>query len=405
VIMLQGRSDEGSADRRPAGGRRLWRIVRHAFLSLRRRPGNALLIVFTISVAVGGNLVVLHAVRALWTSPSHIPDARRLVLLVRDGEGPGTDEGLAFTESRLRQLEEAHSQVFAGVAGQVATSGFYAGQKPALWLDGVGDGLEVAAVSTGYWRVVGIVVKGREFSAVDDAPGAEAVAIISDRVWRTAFQADPSVIGRLVKARPLPLRIVGVAPGGFHGIRHGEAFDVWIPAGLTQRFTRPGMTRPGPPSLLALARLRAGMTATEAERAFFGADRTGPYSTRGLSVVEASRVFGTADSPTIIAREGAALTLAGSLAGLLLVAACTTVLALIAMSYERRADEFAIRLMLGESPSQLAQSLAAEGVVLALVGAAGASAVAAMAWTIMPAVRSPARSWPQEQSSGNSTQS
>ena len=46
------------------------------------------------------------------------------------------------------------------------------------------------------WRVA---VIGRDFTAEDNRPGAEKVAILGDEIWRRDFGADPNIVGQSVQ--------------------------------------------------------------------------------------------------------------------------------------------------------------------------------------------------------------
>ena len=52
----------------------------------------------------------------------------------------------------------------------------------------------------------------------------DLVAVISDRLWRTRFDASPDAIGRALTLNGTPYRVVGVMPPGFH---YPDTIDVW----------------------------------------------------------------------------------------------------------------------------------------------------------------------------------
>lgn len=55
------------------------------------------------------------------------------------------------------------------------------------------------------------------------------VVVISHRVWRDLFNADPSAIGRTVRAYQRPMTLVGVAAKGFNDAQGGIGIDLWLP--------------------------------------------------------------------------------------------------------------------------------------------------------------------------------
>ena len=74
---------------------------------------------------------------------------------------------------------------------------------------------------------------GRGFAA-----GEEHAVVLSDALWREAFQSDPHVLGAPVTLNNEPYTVVGVMPAGFE---YPEArYRLWVPAdiskGLFQKF-------------------------------------------------------------------------------------------------------------------------------------------------------------------------
>ena len=87
------------------------------------------------------------------------------------------------------------------------------------------DGLYVSADTFSVLRVKPAL--GRDFSAADDRPGAEAVAIISSNIWKSRYAASRDVLGRKVSVNATtPATIIGVMPDGFRFI---DFTDVWLP--------------------------------------------------------------------------------------------------------------------------------------------------------------------------------
>src|SRR5262249_20442310 len=86
-------------------------------------------------------------------------------------------------------------------------------------------------VSGNYFAMFGIrPVAGRFFAAADDVPGAPLVAVMSDRIWRQRYGADPSVVGATFTFNDKPFTIVGITPPGFFGdTLRGTAPDFFLP--------------------------------------------------------------------------------------------------------------------------------------------------------------------------------
>ena len=99
---------------------------------------------------------------------------------------------------------------------------------PAVPLPGHRTTATVRPVSAGYFTVLGVRVKGREFVAADDAIGAEPVAVVSEHLLRRLGN-DRLPIGSVLQCGPVRLTIVGIAQGGFRGTELHTRDDLWIP--------------------------------------------------------------------------------------------------------------------------------------------------------------------------------
>jgi hypothetical protein len=202
--------------------------------------------------------------------------------------------------------------VFEAVAGQVLTSGNREGQAAHLLLHAPGGDVETLGVTPTYFHVLGQSILGRDFRRDDNQPGAEAVVIISDRLWSRAFGRRTDVIGTLAPAAPFPVRIIGVAPPGFEGVRRGERTDVWIPAALAARLSpAAATTNPEGGLTLLIGRLRPGQTPEAARQQLLDLVELPPGAPANyrseymekIQVVRVADVFGTPSSQTIVARR------------------------------------------------------------------------------------------------------
>lgn len=94
---------------------------------------------------------------------------------------------------------------------------------------------------------------GTGFLPEDDLPGMRRTpAVISDRLWRSYLNADPSVIGKTVAVNRTTFTIVGVVGPAFGGLE--RPVDPWLPlsavpatglvtsVGLNQREVTAGST-------------------------------------------------------------------------------------------------------------------------------------------------------------------
>jgi predicted permease len=291
------------------------------------------------------------------------------------------------------EIEAGTWTAFDGVAGQVATSGSFGVWRPSLQLDQVGREVETLGVTSLYFRVLGLPIRGRDLTQDDNRTGAEPVAVISDRLWATVFARHSAVLGFLAAATPFPLRIVGVAPAGFHGVRRGEDVDVWIPSRLVPRLAPAGAI--GIPEdalrMLTFGRLLPRDSVANAKQRFLAdtPDQRVGKARQKVQLVPLGRLFGTPDSRTLIVSEERTARLVAGVAGLVVLGGCATLMALVLVHYEQRRHELSVRLALGAGRARLVAELVRE--LGWLIAASSAAATAFSSWFLqgLPAVTLP----------------
>lgn len=86
----------------------------------------------------------------------------------------------------------------------------------------------------------------------------DAIAVISDRLWRQRYGADPEIVGRRLDSKDGDYTIVGVMPARFN---FPEDVDLWLR--LTWDLTQHSR---GAHFMEAVGRLKSGVTAEQASR-------------------------------------------------------------------------------------------------------------------------------------------
>ena len=192
--------------------------LRAASRRVSARPGYALLSVVVLALGLGATLFLLGAINGMMLKPLPFPEADRLVAVgwLPAGETLGVEGMDGEDYLRLKPELESYDTIATFSVATVNLSD----REGATRYQG-------AIVTHELFPMIGAApALGRGITAADDAPGAPLVVLLSDRVWRNDFGADPGVVGRAVRANSQPATIVGVMPPKF-------AFpfreEVWIP--------------------------------------------------------------------------------------------------------------------------------------------------------------------------------
>ena len=226
-------------------------------------------------------------------------------------------------------------------------------------------------VSADYFDLLGARPRlGRTFLRDEDRrPGGDSVVVISERLWRRRFGADPGIVGRVVELNRHPFTIVGVVPAPFRGAMPALAFDVWAPASMLWEVRNQRLEGRAARGWHNLARLRPGVSLAAANAAVEGRNAQLTQAYPDTNRDRRHRVVSLAECPYgAQAVMGPVLRLlqAVSLGVLLIVAVNVANLSLASASGRRK--EVAIQLSLGASRARLVRLLLAESLLLALAG-------------------------------------
>lgn len=198
----------------------LMQDVRFAMRTLWKSPTFTAVAVLALALGIGANSAIFTVVNSVVLEPLPFPHPERLSVIYTAVPGApvrfGMVEDAAFLE--FEKQNTTFEQVAAIAGGPTSLTGF-------------GEPIRInsQAVTEGFWPVLGVSpVLGRAFFPREQNADAH-VAILSDKLWRTHFSGDRSVIGRSVKLDGTPYTIIGVMPRGF---AFPANTDLWTRAGV-----------------------------------------------------------------------------------------------------------------------------------------------------------------------------
>src|SRR5438309_9473823 len=144
-------------------------------------------IVLILALGIGANTAVFSIVDAVLLRPLPYASAERLVR-VEESSTRRTLSGVPVQDYR-RWADRR--DIFENIAPYV---------RDTVTITGAGEPEQVIAVrSLGLFPLLGIPARlGRALIPSDDEAGTRNVAVLSDRLWRRRFHADPGAIGRAI---------------------------------------------------------------------------------------------------------------------------------------------------------------------------------------------------------------
>jgi predicted permease len=336
--------------------------IRYALRLMRRQPLFASLTIVTLALGIAASTGIFTTVDRLLLQPLPYPEPARLMAV---DEAPYT-----FANDRM----DVHPRVLS--LGVFTGAGLYA--EGGLNIDALEAPVRVGATlaSPGFFQAMAVQPQlGHVYTPEEDVPGANALAVISDGLWRRHFGADPEVLHRPLYVNQRAYRVVGVMPPGF---TFPGRTDVWIPVFADRQATGDAFA----PAVVA--RLSSGITREAAQAALARLDREQreragappPDPSELPTVTPLQDQLTSAVRPTL-------LLLAASV-GLVLLVSTTNVAGLLLARVSRRHPELVIRRALGGSRWRLTRLLCIEALTFAATAGLLGVACATLALRALP---------------------
>jgi predicted permease len=347
----------------------LWNDFRYAARRLAFTPGFTVTAILMIALGVGVNTGIFSVLNSIAVRELPAPDADELVSIHQliDGEGffrPMRGSRNMFSTSEYRLYRDS-TQSLSGILGFSLPQTVTLGKDSPREIDG-------AFVTCNYFSVLRQpLMLGPGFSADScESEGALPVVILGHDLWASAFEGDPSIIGREVLLNRQAFVVVGVAPEDVRGV------DIWkvaffVPISM-QPLLNPRLDtyREEASWLTLIGRRNAEATLDQvrAELALVAArlDQQQPPRRTALVVDRASVVSRPENREFVFAIGGVVM---GAF-GLVLLIACANVANLVLARAAGQARQIAVRLSLGASRGRIVQQLLAESSLIAIGGGA-----------------------------------
>lgn len=329
-----------------------------ALRRIRRRPLHSALVALTLGLGIGASLAIFAAVDAVLLRPLPYPGADRLVGISQSIPSLGGLR-LSYSDVAFRRVAQGHT---------LAAASAWNTHDVNLVNSASVRRLIVAQVSGTIFDVLRVSpALGRPFVPDEDVPTGPRVLVLSDWLWRSAFNADPDVIGRVASLEGEPYSIVGVLPASVSFPSREVA--AWEPLRLDTAAVNPYQNR-----YSVIARLQPAATLGEARTELtqlvraVGREYPGPHPGSALDPAgNLAEVRPLSDELVGDARPVVTLLLAGVL--LLLLLTCANVANLQLAAMIGRSGELAVLTAMGASRARLVLSAVLEGVILAGAGA------------------------------------
>jgi putative ABC transport system permease protein len=336
----------------------LWQDLRFAARSLRKAPGFTAVVVLVLAIGIGANSAMFSLVDAALVRPLPFSQSERLVMLWE--RPPSASRNRVSPLNFLDWSEQ--QQAFTAMA---AIAG---GGRTLTGSTGTAERIPGQAVTPRFFETLGVTaIAGQTFDPIE-VTRQPNVVVISERLWRTRFGGEPTLVGRPIALDGQPYTVIGVVPAGFQILFPADLWTPFVPRRSPEQRRQH--------YLQVVGRLKPGVTLDQAR-----ADMAGIGEEIARLWPDTNKGWGVTIEPLHDAIVGAdlrttSLVLAG-VVGFVLLMACANVANLLLARGLGRSREIAVRAALGCSRARIAGHLFAESLLLAIIG--GASGLA-LAW-------------------------
>jgi len=334
------------------------RDSRYSIRQLRKFPIFAVTAITILALGIGASTAVYSVAKAAIFAPLPFPSPDRMVLVFEAWLGerfqPGVSNLITVRPGVYQDWRE-HSHCFKSMAAVQHTQ--------ATIMDGdrasVADGL---LVDDDFFPTLGVPARlGRYLIPSDYGTNGSRAVVLADRIWRSRYNADRSIVGREITLNGAGYRVVGVMPPGFLPTGSGSDPQFWLPLrwdpATKYSFVLWGNR--------VYARLNDGVTVAQAQA------EMDTVATRMRAARAGDYTFGVIVAPLdkyLFAQHERMFALLLIAVGLVLLIACANVANLfLARALERR-REFAVRSALGASSATILRQVLVESLLTALGG-------------------------------------
>lgn len=326
--------------------------IRQALGQLRHSPGFSILAIVILGFGLAVTLYMFTVVKAYMLTPLPFPESDRIMHLERANPANGVDS-MEVTQHDFVDWREAQTSFESLAAFYTGTINLSDTELP--------ERFEGAFITPNAFEVIRAgALHGRALEPADAEPGAPPVIVLGYDVWLNRYNADPGIVGSVVRVNGVATTVVGVMPAGF---RFPATQEVWVPLkiDLAQFARGQGIT------LEVFGRLKPRVTTEQARAEFanIAAALAGRYK-ENEGVTAVIQPF----QHEYVGREARTIVSAMFVSVLfVLLIACANVANLILARTAARQKDIAVRAALGASRWRIMVHVLTESVVLASLGA------------------------------------
>lgn len=344
------------------------RELRLAARQLRKSPGFMATAVLTLAVGIGATTAIFTLVYDVLLRPLPFDHSGQLVMMQEIvAEFKDIYPTLPMNANHFNMWQQNSKTIQAMTVTGEGSVPLGMGAHPLQ--------VKMVNATSGFFAVFGVSPQlGRAFTAQEDVPGHDQVAVLMNDLWRTQFNSDPGILGKTIRLNGFEYTVIGVMPASFRLPYAGDEFhtgsdvgrptQVLVPMAFSKDLLAEDM---GDFNYYGVARLKPGVTLAQANAEINALEHRIQVSLPADDKATLSASLTPLQTELVGNNRKPLLILLAAVAGLLLVG-CMNITNLLLSRAVGQRQQLAVAAALGAKRGDLIRMAMRETAVLAIAG-------------------------------------
>ncbi|GHG67588.1 hypothetical protein GCM10010919_16380 [Alishewanella longhuensis] len=200
-----------------------------ALYALSKAKGYAATVVLTLGLTLGTLIAMFNLNYQILAAPLPYADEEQLVV----GSTAWLDKDGSVMYQRI--MPQTMLQLYTKPSDKLSDQALFGYSFVSMTLRDLPDTpqIQIGYTTPGFMRMYQMpLLLGRAFADAEEIGSHNAVAVLSEKIWRKHYNADPAMLGRRIRIGNVDFTVVGIAAAAFSEPRFigpSRTNDVWLP--------------------------------------------------------------------------------------------------------------------------------------------------------------------------------